>query len=294
LLGERLLMTPVVLIGVSLLLFVLADVSDVFPNPRHRPLLARYGSYLNNTAHLRLGHSSARPESVSVLIRISLPPTIELTALASVIAIVVSVVLGSLAAMNDGRRIDKLISLATAAGQAVPDFVLALIAVEVFAVILHVVPAGGYVSLSDGFGPWLSHLIAPACALAIPFIAAMTRAVRASLVDELGKDYVRTARGAGIPQSQMILRNVLPNALLPPLTMLALRISALLGGVVLVENVFNIPGIGFLLVSAMRESDLAVIQAIALLGALLVLVLNALVDVCYIVADPKLRVESVA
>jgi peptide/nickel transport system permease protein len=114
------------------------------------------------------------------------------------------------------------------------------------------------------------------------------------LVDELGKDYVRTARGAGIPQSQMILRNVLPNALLPPLTMLALRISALLGGVVLVENVFNIPGIGFLLVSAMRESDLAVIQAIALLGALLVLVLNALVDVCYIVADPKLRVESVA
>jgi peptide/nickel transport system permease protein len=288
LIGERLLTVPFVFVGVTFLLFVLANVSGAFPN-FNRPLVDRYGSFLNNAIHLRLGPSLVRPESVSVLIRLALPPTVELTVLASVIAIVASVVLGSLAALNDGRPIDRIISVSTAAGQAVPDFVLGLIVVEVLGVILHVIPVGGYVAIGDGFEPWLSHIIAPACVLAVPFVSTMTRVVRASLVDQLGKDYVRTARGSGVSQSHMMVRNVLPNALLPPLTILGLRISGLLAGVVLVENVFNIPGVGFLLVTAMRESDLPVIQAIALFSALFVMALNALVDVLYIVANPRLR-----
>lgn len=213
LIGERLLMVPVVLVGVSFLVFVLANVSGAFPNSLDQPLLERYGTFLNNTIHLRLGPSLARPETVGELIRLALPPSIQLTVLASAIAIVVSAALASLAALNDGRRIDRIISWATAAGQAVPDFVLALIVLEVFGVIFKVIPAGGYVPIGDGVGPWLSHLIAPACVLAVPFVAAMTRVARASLVEELAKDYVRTARGAGVPQSQMILRNVLPNAM---------------------------------------------------------------------------------
>jgi peptide/nickel transport system permease protein len=289
LIGERVLMMPVVLAGVSFLVFVLADLSGAFPNPLNRPLLARYGSFVDNTVHLRFGPSLARPESVAELIRLSLPPTLQLTVLASLIAIACSAALGALAALNDGRPIDRVISTVMAAGQAVPDFVLAVIVLEVFGVAFRVVPAGGYVPIGEGIGPWLSHLIAPACVLAVPFIAAMTRVVRASLVDELAKDYVRTARGAGLPPARMMLRNVLPNALLPPLTMLGLRISWLLGGVLLVENVFGIPGIGFLVITAMRESDLPVVQAVALLSALVVLVLNALVDVCYIVVNPQLR-----
>jgi peptide/nickel transport system permease protein len=305
----RLLVTPIVLLGVSFLVFVLAELSGNDPayarlgpyatdaqrhvfaiqNHLNRPLIERYGNFLNDTIHLRLGQSLTRPETVGVLIRGALPATLQLTLLASVIAVLVSATLGSVAAMNDGRRVDKIISWAMAIGQSLPDFVLAVIVLEVFGVVVRVIPVGGYSPLSHGFGPWLSHLIAPASVLAVPFIAAMTRVVRASLVEELSKDYVRTARGAGVPPTRMMIRNVLPNALLPPLTMLGLRISWLLGGAILVENVFSIPGVGFLLITAVKESDLAVIRAVAVLGGVVVVVLNALVDVAYTLVNPKLR-----
>jgi peptide/nickel transport system permease protein len=305
----RLLATPVVLFGVTFLCFVLAALSGNDPayarlgpyanaqqrhvfaiqNHLNRPLIERYGSFINQLLHFNLGPSITRPESVGVLLRDALPATLQLTLLASLIALVLSVALGTVAALNDGKRIDKVISWGLALGQSLPDFVLAVVVLEIFGVLLSWIPVGGYTSFSAGLGPWLAHLIAPASVLAVPFIAAMARVVRASLVEELGQDYVRTARGAGVPAMTMMFRNVLPNALLPPLTILGIRISWLLGGAILVENVFNIQGVGFLLVTAVKEDDLAVIRAVAVLGGIAVVVLNSLVDIAYTLVNPKLR-----
>ena len=120
----------------------------------------------------------------------------------------------------------------------------------------------------------------------------MTRVLRASLVDELAKDYVRTALGAGVPKIKIVLRNVLPNAVLPALTVLGLRIGWLLGGAILVENVFNIPGLGMLLITAVNNDDLAIVRAVALFGGVVFVVVNLIVDVAYILVDPRLRRSS--
>ena len=117
----------------------------------------------------------------------------------------------------------------------------------------------------------------------------MTRVLRASLVDELSKDYVRTALGAGVPKAKIVLRNILPNAVLPALTILGLRIGWLLGGAILVENVFNIPGLGMLLITAVNNDDLSIVRAIALLGGITFVLVNVVVDVAYILVNPRLR-----
>jgi len=300
---------PVVLIGSTFLVFMLVDLSPENPafaklgifanaaerhrfavaNHLNRPLLVRFVEFINDVVHLRLGSSLVRPETVGFLIRISLPPTLQLTLLAAVIAVIASVVLASAAALKDGKATDKVISSAVALAQAAPDFVVGIVVLEVFGVILKVVPAGGYHPWSSGFGSWLSTLIVPASVLALPFIAWMTRVLRASLVDELGKDYVRTALGAGVPKTKILLRNVLPNAVLPAITILGLRIGWLLGGAILVENVFDIPGLGMLLITAVDNDDLSIVRAIALLGGVVFVVINVLVDVAYIVVDPRLR-----
>jgi peptide/nickel transport system permease protein len=309
LIAARLLVMPLVLLGASFVVFALIDLSKNNPafaklgpfanaEQRHRfavanhldrPLIERYISFLNDVIHLRLGQSLARPETVSVLIRQALPPTIQLTVLASIIAIALSILLGSLAALHDGKRIDRIISAGVAVAQSVPDFILGVVVLEVFGVIVRWIPAGGYSPLDKGVVPWFTHIIAPSCVLATPFVAAMTRVVRASLVEELAKDYVRTAQGAGVPRTRVLVRNVLPNALLPPLTMLGLRVSWLLGGAILVENVFSIPGVGFLLITGVKDADLSVVRGVALLGGVVVVVLNAMVDIAYVLVNPKLR-----
>jgi peptide/nickel transport system permease protein len=309
LLLARLLLMPVVLLGATFLVYMLVDLSPenpafaklgIFANATERqrfavanhlnqPLLVRYLEFINDTIHLRLGNSLVRPETVGFLLRISLPPTLQLTLLASIIAVTASVVLASAAALQDGKLTDRVISSVVAFLQAAPDFVVGIVVVEIFGVILHVVPAEGYQPWSAGIGPWLDYLIVPSAVLALPFIASMTRVLRASLVDELSKDYVRTALGAGVPKAKIVLRNILPNAVLPALTILGLRIGWLLGGAILVENVFNIPGLGMLLITAVNNDDLSIVRAIALLGGITFVLVNVVVDVAYILVNPRLR-----
>jgi len=309
---SRLLIMPVVLLGATFLVFMLVDLSPENPafaklgvfanaaqrqrfavaNHLNRPLLVRYVEFINDVVHLRLGNSFVRPETVAFLMRISLPPTLQLTLMASIIAVTISIALASAAALRDGKPTDRVISSGVAFLQAAPDFVVGIVALEVLGVILHVVPAGGYHPWGSGFGPWFSTIIVPSSVLALPFIASMTRVLRASLVDELAKDYVRTALGAGVPKIKIVLRNVLPNAVLPALTVLGLRIGWLLGGAILVENVFNIPGLGMLLITAVNNDDLAIVRAVALFGGVVFVVINLIVDVAYILVDPRLRRSS--
>ncbi|RBM13579.1 ABC transporter permease [Prauserella sp. PE36] len=227
------------------------------------------------------------------LIGAALPVTLQLMLLATVISVVLSLALGVLAAQTDGRLVDRTIGGLAALFQAAPPFWVGLMFIQLFAVALGVLPSGGYVPIGDGVKYWFSSMIGPATVLALPFTAAMTRIVRASVADELAKDYVRTAKGAGIPWLTILMRNVLRNSLISPITVLGLYIGGLMSGAIVVESVFNLPGMGTLLVSGADQGDLGVVRGVAIVSAFVFVLVNLVVDVLYILLNPR-AAEAVA
>jgi peptide/nickel transport system permease protein len=251
------------------------------------PLLVRYGRFLLDLTHFELGESVLRPESVSELIARSLPVTLELTMLATVIAVLTATVFGLLAAWREGRLTDRLINTAAAVSYASPEFWTGVLFIQVFAVSLGWLPSGGYVPASEGLGPWFSSVIGPALILALPFTAVMVRVIRTSMVEELGKDYVRTAVGSGLPWRTVLGRNVLRNAMISPLTVFGLYFGSLISGAVLVEAVFNVPGLGSLLVTAVTQGDLAVVRGVAIVSTVAFIGINLVVDLLYVALNPR-------
>lgn len=252
------------------------------------PVWERFPGFVVNVVHGDLGHSLVRPESVTELIGQRLPVTIQLAMAAVVIAIVASSLLGLLAAFYRERWPDRMINVATAGGLAAPDFWVGLMAIQIFAVGLGLLPSGGWVPFTQDPVEWARALIMPATVLAIPLTAAMTRVLRASVADELEKDYVRTALGAGLAPARILGRYVMKNALLAPITVLGLRLGYLLGGAVIIEAIFAIPGIGGLLIDGINQGDIAVVQGVALVGAFLFVFVNLAVDVLYGLLNPRI------
>ncbi|TDE13525.1 ABC transporter permease [Jiangella asiatica] len=307
LVGRRLLLAPLILLGVSFTVFVVIDLSPndparaalgVFADAEQRerfaaenglddPLPVRYARFLADLVQLRLGESVIRPESVNDLIGMALPITVQLMVMATVIAVASSLVLGIVAAWFEGRPVDRVVSVVAAFFQAAPQFWIGLMFVQLFAVGLGVLPAGGYSPLSTGFSYWFSSLIGPAIVLALPFAAAMTRVIRASVADELAKDYVRTAIGAGLSTGTVLVGSVLRNALITPITVVGVYIGAMMSGAILVETVFNIPGMGTLLVTGVRQGDLGIVRGVAIVGAVSFVVVNVIVDLLYLVLNPR-------
>ncbi|NED94764.1 ABC transporter permease [Phytoactinopolyspora alkaliphila] len=305
--GRRLLLAPIILIGVSFTVFVVIDrspndparaVLGVFADADQRerfaeenglndPLITRYWRFLTDIIQLRLGESVVRPETVNELIGMALPVTVQLMLLATFIAVIISLVLGVVAAQNEGRPTDRAISAVAAVFQASPQFWVGLMFIQLFAVGLGLLPSGGYAPLNTGFTFWFSSLIGPAVVLALPFAAAMTRVIRASVADELGKDYVRTAVGAGVPRHVVLVGNVLRNALITPITVLGVYIGGLMSGAILVETVFNLPGMGTLLVSGVNQGDLGVVRGVAIVGAVAFVLINLVVDLFYLFLNPR-------
>ncbi|WP_084469798.1 ABC transporter permease [Jiangella gansuensis] len=305
--GRRLLLAPLILLGVSFTVFVVIDLSPndparavlgVFADAEQRerfaaenglddPLPLRYVRFLADLVQFRLGESVVRPESVNELIGMALPITVQLMLMATVIAVAFALLLGIVAARFEGRPADRVISVVAAFFQAAPQFWIGLLFVQLFAVGLGVLPAGGYAPLSTGFSYWFSSLIGPAVVLALPFAAAMTRVIRASVADELGKDYVRTAVGSGLPIGTVLVGNVLRNALITPITVLGVYIGAMMSGAILVETVFNLPGMGTLLVTGVRQGDLGIVRGVAIVGAASFVVVNVIVDLVYLLLNPR-------
>jgi peptide/nickel transport system permease protein len=304
---RRVILAPVILLGVALAVFVMIDLSHTDPaiaklglyadaqtratfaaqHGLNDPLPVRFWRYLGDLVHFRLGDSLVRPEPVSQLIGDALPITMQLIVGSTVLAVLISAVLGTIAAVNDGRLADRIISNVAAIFQASPPFWVGLLFIELFAVSFRVLPPGGYVPLSSGFQYWFSSLIGPSAVLALPFAAAMTRLFRASMADELNRDYVRTAIGVGIPLPVVLGRNVLRNALITPITVLAVYVGALMSGAILVETVFNLPGMGTLLTQAVSQADLGVVRGVALVGATVFVLVNLMVDVAYVLLNPR-------
>ncbi|RYE10548.1 MAG: ABC transporter permease [Hyphomicrobiales bacterium] len=253
------------------------------------PLPIRYVRFLVAIAHGDLGTSLVRQVPVRDLILRSLPITAQLALLAAGIALLLGGALGVIAAARRDRASDRIIEAATVFGIAAPDFWVGLMAISIFAVQLGWFPSGGFVDISAGFLPWLHALAMPALVLALPIASALARVVRASLNEELSKDYIRTARGIGLHPAVVIGNNGLRNALVSPITAFGLRLGYILGGAIIVEALFNIPGIGGLLLTAVNQGDIAVVQGVAVVNAIIFVVVNLLVDLTYLLVSPKLR-----
>ena len=210
------------------------------------------------------------------------PATLELAAAALLIALVVGLPLGILAALRHGGLVDSAVQLTSLVGQALPSFYTGLLAIVFIAPAVDWLPSGGYEPRS------IRHLILPACTLAPFMIAVIARFTRASVLDVLGQNYVRTARAKGIPERQVTLRHILRNALIPVVTVVGLQIGNLLGGAVITETVFGWPGIGRLAVESVFQRDFPVVQVVVLLTAIIFVLVNQLVDLLYVWLDPRI------
>ncbi|TCT39900.1 ABC transporter permease [Martelella mediterranea] len=254
-----------------------------------QPFFVRYLDWLTGLLQGNLGESYTYRTPVSDLIGERLMVTLPLTGLAVFLSVAISLPLGVLAAARPNGIIDAFASLFAQIGIAVPNFWIGLLLILGIALTLGWFPAGGFPGWEAGFWPALMALILPSVALAIPQAAVLTRVTRAAVIEITNEDFVRTARAKGASPSHALWRHVVPNALIPVVTMLGMQISVLIAGAVLVENVFTLPGMGTLAYQALAQRDLIVIQNVVLFFAAIVMVVNFIVDALYTVLDPRLR-----
>jgi peptide/nickel transport system permease protein len=257
----------------------------------NRPLAARLGGWFAELLRGDLGRSFYSGEPVAALIFARLEPTMLLTALASLIAVVLGVGLGSVAALRPGSSLDLGTMSVALIGVAIPNFWLGLNLILLFSLWLRWLPSSGYAPLSEGFGEALRFLAMPAVALGLAQTAVIARMTRANLMEVLREDYVRTARAKGLAERVVVLKHALRNAFVPTLAVIGVSIALLLGGAIIIETVFGIPGIGLLVIEAILRRDFPVIQGILLWIALITALVNLAVDLLYGVLDPRIAYE---
>jgi peptide/nickel transport system permease protein len=253
------------------------------------PLPLRYLRFVGDLLQGDMGTSVLTKRPVLDSVVTALPLTMQLTILGLLVAVVLGLLFGITAALYRDRWADHLIRVVSLIGVAAPAFWLALLMIQWLAVDWGWFPTGGYINPADSFTGWLRSMTLPALSLSLPVAAQLTRIIRTSVVEELDKDYVRTAIGSGLPPIVVVGRNVLRNALINPLTVLGLRIGYLLGGAVVIETIYSLPGMGQLMINAVRDGDPAVVQGVVLTIACGFIVVNLLVDVLYLLVNPRLR-----
>jgi peptide/nickel transport system permease protein len=254
-----------------------------------RPIAQQFVIWLGNIARGDLGDSFFFKKKVSELILDRLEPTAALASCTIVLAILISVPLGVIAAYKRGTWIDRFVMGLSVLGFSVPAFVIGYVLIYVFAIQFAWLPVQGYQRLSEGFGGFIERLILPSVTLAVIYVALIARITRGSVLEVLNADYVRTARAKGLADMGVLLRHVLRNAAVPVVTVIGLGIALLIGGVVVTESVFSIPGIGRLTVDAVLARDYPTVQAVVLLFSLVYVLINLLVDLTYTVLDPRIR-----
>ena len=254
-----------------------------------RPLYIQFGAWVGRLAQGDLGTSIFSNLPVATLIGQRLEPTLSLAALTLVLAVSVAVPLGALAAWRAGSWIDRAVMGLAVVGFSVPVFVLGYALIWLFAIRTGWFPVQGYAPIAEGLGPFLHRLALPAVALSAVYIALIARIARAAVLEALAEDHVRTARAKGLPERLVLLRHALANAAVPIVTVIGIGFSLLIGGVVVTESVFNIPGLGRLTVDAVLRRDYPVIQGVILAFSAACVVVNLLVDLLYTVFDPRIR-----
>jgi ABC-type dipeptide/oligopeptide/nickel transport system permease component len=246
------------------------------------PLATQYWRFLRRAVHGDFGVSLRHGQSSLPLIAARLPATLQLTVTAMLLAIVLAVPLGVLAATHRGGKIDLIAMGVALLGQSVPNFWLAIMMILLFAVSWGVLPTSG----RGGF----AHVVMPAAAIAINLMALLTRLVRTTMIEVLAEDYVRTARGKGLREVFVHTRHALPNALIPLVTVVGLQFGYILGGAVVIETIFTWPGVGLFTIQAILNRDYPVVQASVFILATAVVLINLAVDLLYVWLDPRIRV----
>ena len=255
----------------------------------NEPLYIQFFTWINKLLHGDLGVSLISNVPVLKMIGQRVEPSISIALATIIVSVVVAVPLGVIAAWKQGTWIDRFVMGLSVLGFSVPVFVIGYVLIQVFAIDLRWLPVQGFKSIANGFGPFLERLVLPTLALSFIYVALIARMTRASMLDVLGEDYVRTARAKGIGEIAVLFRHALRNAAVPVITVIGTGFALLISGVVVTESVFNIPGIGRLTVDAVLARDYPVIQAMMLLTSLLYVTVNLLIDVAYTLLDPRIR-----
>lgn len=310
LIGRRLLQLPIMILGITFLVFFVMSFSSVDPaitalgegssvedrevyreaQGLNDPLMVRYVGFLAGLVQGDLGTYSARQLPVIDDVLRAFPITLQLTFFGLIIAVVGATVLGILAALYRDRWPDQAIRILSIAALSTPSFWLAMLLIQFFTLQLDVLPASGALpSLFVDPAGWLARMALPAFALALPVVGQLSRVVRTAMVEELDRDYVRTALGAGVPRGIVVGRNVLRNALITPVTVLGLRVGYLLGGAVVIEIIFALPGMGTLILNGVTNNEPNLVQGVTLAVALAFVVINIIVDLLYVIINPRIR-----
>ena len=313
LIGRRLVALPVMVLGVTLLVFVVMSFSSADParlalgesatpdaleqyrvaHHLNDPLLQRYWDYLVGLAHGDLGTSFTGVDT-SQRVAEAFPITLQLTFIGIFAAVIVATILGIIAALYRDKWQDQVIRVISIACLATPSFWLALLLIQWFST----VPGGTgtfpalvaeWVPLDEDPAAYVNQIFLPALAIAVPNAGSLTRVVRTAMVEELDRDYVRTAIGGGVPKNVVVARNVLRNALITPLTVLGLRIGYAMGGAVVIEMIFNIKGMGQLIFQGITRNDVNIVQGVSITVALAFIIINIVVDMLYVLVNPRIR-----
>jgi len=254
-----------------------------------RPFLLQFSDWAWRLLHADLGRSIFTNLPVTTMIAQRIEPTLSLMVITLILSVAVAVPIGVLAAWKAGTWFDRAIMGFAVFGFSVPVFVVGYLLAYLFALQLEWLPVQGYTPIAQGIWPWLQNLILPSIALGCVYIALIARITRASVLEVLNEDYIRTARAKGLSNRVVLMRHALRNAAVPILTVIGIGIALLIGGAVVTESVFGLPGLGRLTVEAVLSRDFPTIQAVILLFSVVYVLINLLIDISYTLFDPRIR-----
>lgn len=309
--GRRVAQSVIVLLGVTLVVFTLIHLVPGDPvriglgtrfDPatyaalRHRagldqPLVQQYFTYLTHALTGDLGVSFQTGQPVTQILLQRLPATLSLAITGLIIGVVVALPLGVLSAVRHDTAVDSGARVISQLGVSVPDFFIGILLILAFTGTAGSLPPSGYVAITDDPLEWGRHVLLPALSVGLVAAAILTRFIRTAVLEQLGRDYVRTADAKGIPAAMVLRRHVLRNAFVPVLTVVGVQLASLLGGVIVVEVLFAWPGLGLLTYQAVQQRDYPVLQGAVLLIAAIFLLVNLLVDLLYAVVDPRISLR---
>lgn len=308
-LGRRVLSTVPVLVAVAVMIFLLLRLTPGDPaaviagedaRPEHLvkirehlglnlPIHQQFVAWLGRLLQGDFGTSIISGTPVLEMILGRLEPTLSVAIATMVLSVLLAVPMGVLAAAHRGTLIDRIVVGISVLGFSVPVFVIGYALIQIFAIELKWLPVQGFRSITEGFGPFAQRIALPTLTLTLLYIALITRITRTSLLEVLGEDFIRTARAKGISSTAVLLGHGLRNAAVPIVTVIGIGFALLITGVVVTESVFNLPGIGRLTIDAVLARDYPVIQGVTLLASLLYVVVNLVIDLSYVLLDPRIR-----